>query len=159
VEKNSPSFKPAELKIEFPKSGNVRQSLTSSSGSIFVPSGRKYTSKITYTVPFFKNFIEGTLPAYRVALETKLSVSTQDFKLLNVYQTTGYGESEKSRKNKLGQLFNCTVNGIDIPLLCRVMKFDRISNYQFEGYLTEIARLHMLKLNKFIIFPRAVLLD
>jgi hypothetical protein len=88
-----------------------------------------------------------------------LTVSSDDFELLDVYKTTGYGETEKARRTKLGSLFNCTLRDCDKPLLCRVMKFERITSYQFEGYFSELSRLHMLKLTKSVIFPRAVLMD
>ena len=39
------------------------------------------------------------------------------------------------------------------------MQFDRITAYQLEGYFSELAKLHLLKLSKHIVFPKAVLLD
>ena len=77
--------------------------------------------------------------------------------MLEVYKTNGY--SDKARKTKLGSLYNCSLKNFEQPMLCRVMKFERITSYQFEGYFGELARIHMLKLTKAIVFPKAVLMD
>lgn len=86
-------------------------------------------------------------------------MKAEDFELGEVYATEWYGGSEKARKSKLGSLRTCKLQGYEKPLLCRVMKFERITSYQFEGYFSELARIHMLKLTKHVIFPRAVLMD
>ena len=40
-----------------------------------------------------------------------------------------------------------------------MLKFERITAYQMEGYYTELARFHMSKLIKFMVFPKGVYVD
>jgi len=39
------------------------------------------------------------------------------------------------------------------------MNFERITAYQMESYFTYIAHIHMLKLYKYTVFPRAVFIS
>lgn len=44
-------------------------------------------------------------------------------------------------------------------MVCRVMNFERITAYQMESYFTSITHIHMLKLYKYVVFPKAVYID
>lgn len=40
-----------------------------------------------------------------------------------------------------------------------MLKFERITAYQMEGYYTELARFHMSKLTKYMVFPKGIYVD
>jgi hypothetical protein len=65
----------------------------------------------------------------RAALEKKLIIEKDEFKLLEPYVKPWYPAGEKQRRTKLGQLFNCQFKEDKAATVCRVMNFERITSY------------------------------
>lgn len=108
------------------------------------------------TVPVSKAYKEDNLVSYREALEAKLTLLPDSVTLKDVYARPWYPASEKKRKQKLGSLFMCDLAGEDTEHICRVMKFERITSYQMEKYFTDLAKIHMSKLTRYVLFPKGL---
>lgn len=66
-----------------------------------------------------------------------------------------YLTDRKFLKKKLGRLHHYNDKG-QPDQLCRVMNYDRISSYQIEAFFSDLARLSLYKMSKFIVMPRGV---
>ena len=94
----------------------------------------------------------------RVLLEhiaEKYTIARKDVEKGEPFVKEWYPKDEKFRKQKLGSIFNCKQLE-DTEVLCRVMKFDRISSYQVEGYFANIAKLKFLQLQDYLMFPKGI---
>jgi len=103
---------------------------------------------------------EENLAQYREALETKLGITRRQFEITEAFVQPWYPSGDKNRRYKLGSLSLCQFNSeSDDKHLCRVLKFERITAYQMEGYYTELARFHMSKLTRYMVFPKGIYVD
>lgn len=64
----------------------------------------------------------------REHIAEKYTIAHKDFKKGEPFVREWYSQDEKFRKQKLGSIVTCKLLD-DSDVLCRVMKFDRISSY------------------------------
>lgn len=77
-------------------------------------------------------------------MANKISIAKKkDFEKTEELVKPWYPKEEKIRNSKLGTIYNCKFQGQD-TYVCRLMKFDRISSYQVEGYFASIGKLQYL---------------
>lgn len=57
--------------------------------------------------------------------------------------------SEQIKKYKLGKFYKATMK--QQPVLCRVIEFERITNYVLEDYYCELGRLNAIKFKPFLV--------
>lgn len=69
-----------------------------------------------------------------------------------------YPADEKHRKSKLGSIYECSLKQ-ESDLVCRVINFDRISSYQVESYFENIAKLHYLRLQDYLLGPKGIMIE
>ena len=100
-------------------------------------------------------FDDASIESMRTKLESKLIIKESELVKLKAFTKDWYSAGDKARKNKLGSIFECTMQN-EPNYLCRVMNFERISSYQVEGYFSELARLYMYRLTRHVVFPKGL---
>ena len=95
----------------------------------------------------------------RSAVEKRLLINQKNFQILEAFYRPWY-VTPKDKKHRLGLLYKASIKLKENKApstealescLCRVMEFERITNYVIEDYLVELARLETLKLRKYIV--------
>lgn len=73
------------------------------------------------------------------SLEAKLRLDPKKLDKKNEFVMPWYQGGSKARKQKLGSLYHCEVEG-RTDILCRVVNCKRIAEYQIDAYFTQLAR-------------------
>lgn len=98
---------------------------------------------------------ESQVAKLKTQLEKKIILQSGDFKCEAAFATAWYN-SETGQKHKLGKLFYCKVKDDESAYICRTINFDRVTSYQMDSYLTTLTVICMLRLQKFVLFPRGI---
>jgi hypothetical protein len=106
-------------------------------------------------------------PDERGLIEKKLLIKQKNFQILEAFNKPWYS-TQAHKKAKLGSLFKATLkmqenhgpstDSIE-QCICRVIEFDRMTNYVIEDYLSELAKFELLKLKKFMMPTLAIYLS
>ena len=106
---------------------------------------------------FSKNF-EVQLEEQARVLEETLKLDPKSVDRQQEFIQPWYPAGEKSRKTKLGSLYECSLEDRS-DLVCRVVNCKRIAEYQIDAYFTQLAKYKLLKLTNFVCYPIGVCLD
>lgn len=86
-----------------------------------------------------------------------MAIENSDFTLLDLYNDACDVPTEIQKRTKLGQVYKGTLKGQSH--ICRKMDFERLTPYQIESYFAQLTRIHLLKLTKYVIFPKGVFIN
>ena len=95
-------------------------------------------------------------------VEERLLIKTKNYQILEAFNKPWYS-NPKDKQRRLGALHRATLklndnrggpgtggSGLE-RCICRVIEFDRITNYVIEDYLAELTRVETLKLRRHIV--------
>ena len=100
-------------------------------------------------------FTEQVLTPERARLQELLTIRDNEIVRKDAFVRPWYPAEKKFLKQKLGALYFCMFKG-QTEALVRVMKYDRISSYQIEAFFVELARIHLYKLQQYIVVPLGI---
>lgn len=93
------------------------------------------------------------------AVASTLTITNaKDFSKREPFVKPWYPADDKLRKTKLGSIHECCLKS-DSDMVCRVIKFDRISSYQVESYFAQIAKLHYMRMQDFLLLPKGIRIE
>lgn len=84
----------------------------------------------------------------RKKIKKELMLKASDFSIFEKY-------IRSEEKHKLGQIYKCTLKSEE-EILCRIIDFDRLTNYQIEAYYNELSKINQLEMDQYILPTRGI---